>query len=161
MKSDTLLLIGVVVTAVIVGGIAVTKNSDWKKTKNASKYLPLLNEAEEKYGIPRDLLARLAYQESRFREDIVRGETVSAAGALGIMQLVPRFHPMAQPLDVALAIDYAAGFLASLRRQLGSWTLALAGYNAGAGNVLKYKGVPPFAETLAYVSEIKKDVAVV
>lgn len=161
MKSDTLLLIGVVSAVVIAGGVAVTKNSDWKKAKNAEKYLPLLNATEQKYGIPRDLLARLAYQESRFRDDIVSGQTVSAAGALGIMQLVPRFHPTAQPLDVALAIDYAAQFLATLRRQLGSWSLALAGYNAGAGNVKKYGGIPPFTETQAYVREITNDVAVV
>lgn len=160
MNRQTLLLLAVVTAFVLFGGVVSDSTSDWKKAKNASKYLPLLNAAEKKYGIPTDLLARLAYQESRFRDDIVSGETASAAGALGIMQIVPRFHPTARPLDIPAAVDYAANFLASLRRQLGSWRLALAGYNAGARNVLKYGGIPPFPETQKYVREITRDVPV-
>ena len=154
-----ILLLGLVAGALLLlrGSMG---SSDWKNARNAAKYLPLLNAAERKYGIPTDLLARLAYQESRFRDDIVSGATPSSAGALGIMQLVPKYHPNARPLEVIAAVDYGASFLASLRRQLGSWRLALAGYNAGAGNVIKYKGIPPFEETQKYVREITADVPV-
>jgi soluble lytic murein transglycosylase-like protein len=118
-----------------------------------------LNAAESKYGIPPDLLVRLAYEESHFRPDIISGQTVSSAGALGIMQLVPRFHPNVNPLDPYAAIDYAAGFLRSLYDQFGSWTLAVAAYNAGPGNVQKAGNtVPPFPETLKYVADIIGDV---
>lgn len=130
--------------------------SNWKK--RGEKYLPMLNAAEDRYGIPRDLLARQAYQESRFRDDIISGSTVSPAGALGIMQIVPKFHPDADPLDVRAAIDYAARFLSNLKQQFGSWALALAAYNAGPGNVRKYGGVPPFDETRKYVAQIIADV---
>lgn len=132
--------------------------SEWKNTKNAEKYLALLRAAEIKYGIPQDLLARLAYQESRFRDDIVSGGTVSSAGAQGLMQLVPKWHPSVNPLNVPAAIDYAARYLLQLHRQFGSWQTALAAYNAGPGNVQKYGGVPPFAETQNYVSQILSDV---
>lgn len=130
--------------------------TDWRA--KGAKYLPILYAAEDRYGIPRDLLARQAYQESHFREDIITGATPSAAGALGIMQIVPRFHPNADPLNVPAAIDYAANFLSQLHTQFGSWSLALAAYNAGPGNVTKYKGIPPFAETQNYVSQILSDV---
>lgn len=130
----------------------------WKQAKNAEKYLPLLRSAEIKYGIPEDLLARLAYQESHFRDDIVSGQVKSAAGAIGIMQIIPAYHPTAQPLNVPFAIDYAGKFLRDLNRELGSWHLAVAAYNAGAGNVRKYNGVPPFTETQNYINEIFGDV---
>jgi len=48
----------------------------------------------------------------------------------------------------------AARELARLYSALGSWTLALAGYNAGQGKVEQYGGVPPFPETRAYVQKI-------
>lgn len=154
------ILLGLVVLALVAAGTWTGAQllGGWKRTKNAEKYLPLLHAAETRYGIPRDLLARLAYQESHFRDDIVSGSYVSSAGALGLMQIVPASHPTAQPLNVPAAIDYAAQFLVSLRSQFGSWKLALAGYNAGAGNVKKYGGVPPFAQTQTYVAQILNDV---
>lgn len=129
----------------------------WKQAKNAEKYLPLLNAAERKYGLPTDLLARMAYQESRFRDDIVSGTTTSTAGAQGIMQIVPKWHPGVDPLNIPEAIDYAARFMASLYRQFKSWPLAVAAYNAGAGNVTKYAGIPPFEETQNYVASVFGD----
>lgn len=136
-------------------------SSDWKNAKNAEKYLPALHAAELKYGIPTDLLARLAYQESRFRDDIVSGSVASGAGAQGLMQIVPKWHPSVNPLNVTASIDYAARYLLQLRQQFGSWTLALAAYNAGPGNVQKHGGIPPFTETQNYVSQILADVPAV
>lgn len=135
---------------------AVDSLTGWRE--KGAKYLPILYAAEDRYGIPRDLLARQAYQESRFREDIISGRTVSSAGAVGIMQIVPKWHPGVDPLNVPEAVDYAAKFLAGLKRQFGSWSLALAAYNAGPGNVTKYGGIPPFTETRNYVSQILADV---
>jgi soluble lytic murein transglycosylase-like protein len=156
MKRDTLwLLLGLGALLLLGGGAAVVL-MDWKR--NGAAYLPLLNAAEDKYGIPRDLLARQAYEESRFREDIISGAIVSPAGAVGIMQIVPHWHPGVDPLNVGAAIDYAGGFLRSLYDQFGSWSLALAAYNWGPGNVAKHTVDQWPEETQKYVSEITGDV---
>jgi soluble lytic murein transglycosylase-like protein len=136
----------------------------WKQTGSASDWLPALAFAEQAYGIPTDLLARLAYQESHFREDVIRGVKTSSVGALGMMQLMPQYFPVVnapRPYsdeDVAAQISAAADQLSTLYGQLGSWPLALAGYNAGAGAVKKYGGIPPFPETQQYVADITRDV---
>ena len=109
----------------------------WELPKTADPYLVEIRNAEATNGLPFNLLARLLYQESHFRPDIISGATPSPAGALGIAQIVPRFHPNVNPLDPVASIRYAGQFLAQLRKQLGTWDKAVAGYNTGAGNVQK------------------------
>ena len=140
------------VVAEITGG--------WRTAGEGPKWVPVLNVAETQYGIPKDLLARQAYQESHFRSDIISGATVSPAGAQGIMQLIPRFYPGVDPLDPAQAITAAAESMATYYRQFGSWALALAAYNWGPGNVAKHGGDSSSwpAETQNYVAQITADV---
>ena len=80
---------------------------------------------------------------------------VSPAGAQGLMQLMPahRAGLGVDPLDPAQAVDGAARLLAGLLKDFGSQPLALAAYNAGRGAVRRYGGIPPYAETQAYVAE--------
>jgi soluble lytic murein transglycosylase-like protein len=159
MKQRTLMLILLALGLLAAGTTGVVLvMTDWKR--KAGDYLALLNAAEDKYGIPRDLLVRQAYQESHFRPDIISGNTVSPAGALGIMQLIPRFYPNIDPLDPAQAIDAAAASMAGYFNQYGTWTNALAAYNDGPGNLNKIlagtKAMP--AETQKYISDIIGDV---
>lgn len=124
-------------------------------------YRELLEQAEAAYGIPPLMLCRLAYQESRFRQDIISGQKISSAGAVGIMQIVPRWHPDVNPLDVGASIRYAAKYLASLYRQFGTWERALQAYNWGPGNLNKYLkgqigGMP--TETANYSRQILADI---
>lgn len=127
-------------------------------------YKPMLLAVEDQLAMPRYLLARLAWQESRFRADIINGQTVSAAGALGIMQIVPRWHPSMTReacLSPSRAIAYAGNYLAQLKRQFGTWELALKAYNWGPGNLAKWlagtiQGEP--TETARYSAEILADV---
>lgn len=109
----------------------------WAYPKAAEPYVVEISNAEKANGLPPDLLGRLIYQESRYRPDIISGATPSAAGALGIAQIVPKWHPGVNPLDPVASIRYAAKFLASLKAQLGTWDKAVAAYNTGAGNVQK------------------------
>lgn len=113
------------------------------------------------YRLPPGLLEAVAYRESRFREDIIDGRVRSTAGAVGILQIVPRWHPElgeAGALDPIRAVPYAARYLRSLFVTFGSWKLALAAYNWGQGNLSKAdpsKGAAAWPdETRIYVAEI-------
>ena len=114
-------------------------------------YRSLFRQAAERYGISADLLAALAQTESSFRP-----AAVSGAGAQGLMQLMPATARGlgVDPMDPAQAVDGAARLLRSHLKSFGSTTLALAAYNAGPGAVTRYHGVPPYAETRAYVSKV-------
>lgn len=74
------------------------------------------------------------------------------------MQLMPetqRTLRVADPFDPAANIDGGARHLSDLLREFdGDSTLAAAAYNAGAGAVQKYGGVPPYEETREYVRRV-------
>lgn len=114
---------------------------NWLDTLNKpanAEYRAWLLDAEAKNGIPQFMLCRLAFQESAFRQDIITGETVSKAGAMGIMQIIPKWNPGVDPLDPQDAIYYAGKKLAGLFKMFKSWEYALQAYNWGEGNMQKY-----------------------
>jgi hypothetical protein len=80
----------------------------------------------------------------------------SGAGAIGIAQIMPAtarsWH--VDPWIPEDALRAAALHMARYERQLGSYRLALAAYNAGPGAVRQFGGMPPYAETRAYVAKI-------
>lgn len=121
-------------------------------------YAATLESIGQNAGLPPYLLARVAYQESRFRDDIISGKKVSPAGALGMFQIIPRYHPTAKPLDWQAAAVYAAGYLNSLYEKFGDWAMALAAYNWGPGNIQK-KGMGSLpTETSNYYTQILADI---
>lgn len=84
---------------------------------------------------------------------------VSRAGAMGLMQLMPEnvkeagiSDPFNPEQNIAAGTKQLAGLLAQYH---GNLDLALAGYNAGPGNVRKYGGVPPFTETQNYIRRVR------
>ncbi len=109
--------------------------------------------ASQTYGVPENMLKAVAKAESNFQPDCV-----SSAGASGIMQLMPstaKEYGITDILDPEQNIMGGARELAAdLKHYHGNVKLALAGYNAGCGNVDKYGGVPPFAETQNYVNKV-------
>ncbi len=167
------LLLGGLAVAALVGGGTVAALGWWQRSQNGQKWKPYLDQAGAQNGLPPDLLSRLAYQESSYLQDVIDGTRPSPAGALGMMQLMPKyFQSVNRPVpftdqDTQDQIDEAAAQLASLYRQLlplasstgqNPWGLVLAGYNAGAGAVRAAGGVPPYAETENYVAKILSDV---
>ena len=107
--------------------------------------------AEAQYHLPAGLLAAVAQQESGGN-----AQAVSPAGAQGLMQLMPSTAAGAgvNAFDPAQAIGAAAKILSGNLARFGSVPLALAAYNAGAGAVTQYGGIPPYAETQNYVRRI-------
>ncbi|MCW2956591.1 MAG: Lytic transglycosylase catalytic [Thermoleophilia bacterium] len=80
----------------------------------------------------------------------------SPAGAIGIAQIMPGTAKgwSVDPWIPADALNAAARAMAKYERQLGSYRLALAAYNAGTGAVARYGGVPPYGETQEYIRRV-------
>lgn len=115
------------------------------------EYLAVAKAAALKHNVPEDLFLRLVQQESGWNPN-----AVSSAGATGLAQLMP---DTAAKLgvdinDPAQNLDGGARYLRQMYDKFGTWKLALAAYNAGPGAVEDNGGVPPFDETVQYVSAI-------
>jgi soluble lytic murein transglycosylase-like protein len=115
-----------------------------------AKLQPLFAAAAARYAISASLLHSIAARESGFRQ-----ASVSPAGAIGVMQLMPATARALgrNPHDLA---DNIFGGAAYLRQLLdcfdGDIERAIAAYNAGPAAVSHYGGVPPFAETRRYLA---------
>lgn len=134
---------------------------NWKTANDAAKWIPALNAAETKYGIPPNLLARQAFQESSFLPEVISGHEESSAGCRGILQLNPKYFPYAGR-NTYDDIDTGAQFMLSLYARFKDWQLALAAYNWGPGAVhhwIECGGHLPI-ETSKYVTQICADVPV-
>ena len=109
--------------------------------------------------LPLEFFARVIWQESRFRSDVVGPVTRSGERALGIAQFMPRTaaeRGLLDPFDPVQALPKSAEFLRELRAEFGNLGLAAAAYNAGPQRLRDYlagRGGMP-AETRAYVSAI-------
>lgn len=132
----------------------------WSESKIPAQYLDAIRQAEAQSGLPRNMLARLLWQECRYREDIITGRVKSPAGALGIAQFMPATAAEMgiDPLDPFAAIPAAAKYLRRLYDALGTWSEALAAYNWGIGNVRR-KGIAAAPrETRNYYTTILADI---
>lgn len=113
----------------------------------------IINEASKKFGVDKNLIRSVILAESAGKTD-----ALSKANAKGLMQLI---DSTAQDMGVENVwnpkenIFGGTKYLSSLLRQYkGDVNLALAGYNAGPGNVNKFKGIPPFEETRNYIARV-------
>jgi len=124
------------------------------------KYAQAIAAAESANGLPRDMLARLLWQECRYREEIITGRVRSPAGALGIAQFMPATARELgiNALDPFAAIPAAARYLARLFGMFGTWSEALAAYNWGMGNVQRRGLDAAPTETRNYYRQILADV---
>lgn len=113
----------------------------------------IYNEAK-KNDIRPELVAAVVQAESRFKPTARSG-----AGAVGLMQLVPRTGKWMGARDLTNPqqnIAAGAKYLKYLHGRFnGNETKMIAAYNAGEGNVRRFGGIPPFRETRNYVTKVK------
>ena len=134
-------------------GTLSVKSKITKKTDTKSEIMEIVNRTCKKYDMDPKLIEAVIKQESGFNKD-----AKSKAGALGLMQLMPKTaeslgvnDPMDPEQNIEGGVKYLKGLLEKFH---GNKILALASYNAGPNAVEKYGGVPPYKETQNYVRSI-------
>lgn len=114
-----------------------------------------LNDAANSTGLPPEFLLSIAKIESAFQTG-----ALSPKGAIGVMQLMPGTarELKVNPHDTRENIEGGARLLRDLLLKYEKYPdqvyRALSAYNAGPGAVQKYNGIPPYAETRAYVEKV-------
>ena len=114
-------------------------------------YDPIIESAATRHAVDARIVKAVIQVESAFQP-----RARSRKGAMGLMQLMPqtaRQYQARNPYDPASNIDAGTKYLKRLLDEF-DLPLALAAYNAGEGAVRRFGGIPPYAETQAYVAKI-------
>lgn len=143
--------------------LVATVKTLWTIPAAGYPYAEAIATAEQKYAIPENLLARqLDIESDHFNPDVVSGNRLSAAGAIGIAQFEPATAAElgVDPYDPFSSIDGAGRMMHRLYQKFGSWSAALAAYNWGEGNVARKGLAAAPAETVAYIQKIAGEIGV-
>jgi len=120
---------------------------------NAVPFGDLIHQKAEKYDVDPALVAAVMETESKFKS-----RARSQVGAKGLMQLMPRtgrWMGAKNLYDPEQNVEAGTKYLRYLNQRFdGNLKKTIAAYNAGEGNVRRYKGVPPFRETRSYVNKV-------
>ncbi|MBP2279254.1 soluble lytic murein transglycosylase-like protein [Psychrobacter sp. PL15] len=128
-------------------------NSSASKSGSRNSYDDYIRTSAERHGVDPGLMKAMMHTESSFNPN-----ARSPVGAQGLMQLMPataRRFKVSNAWNPAENIEGSAKYIAWLMRRFNNNVeFAIAGYNAGEGNVDKYNGIPPFKETRNYVKSV-------
>ncbi len=117
-------------------------------------FLPLIQTYARRYGIDEDLVTAIIQVESAFNP-----RAVSVKNCKGLMQLHPdtaRRFGVSDIFDPAQNIEGGVKYLSHLIETFGrDLDHVLAAYNAGENTVRRYSGIPPYPETVDYVSRVR------
>jgi soluble lytic murein transglycosylase len=164
-------LLVVVALGVVVAGsflvVDVTSPPWYERLRYPLRYEQIVRGHSRNYGIDPALVAAVIYQESKFDAGARSG-----SGAVGLMQLRPdtakgiavrtggSAFRVADLTNPEINVRYGCWYLRHLYRKYGEWRLVLAAYNAGQGNVDRWRDEGrddiPFAETRHYVDRVEE-----
>lgn len=143
-------------------GVTVLTNLDERHStgrfdsrfESSGNLLPLIDRVASRHGVDSDLVRAIIKVESNYDP-----LAVSPKNCKGLMQLHPetaRRFGVVDIFDPAQNIEGGVRYLSYLMSTFGeALDNVLAAYNAGENAVLRYKGVPPYPETVGYVSKVK------
>jgi soluble lytic murein transglycosylase-like protein len=127
--------------------------SSSSSSTSSGNFESIIQQASKKYGVDADLVKAVIQNESAYDPS-----AVSSAGAMGLMQLMPATAAnlgVEDPMNPSDNIEGGVKLLRELLNQFGgNLTNTVAAYNAGAGAVQQYDGVPPYQETQTYVNRV-------
>lgn len=121
-------------------------------SKNRNAFDDIIKTAALAHNVDQGLVKAIIHTESGFNP-----RALSKPGAQGLMQLMPataNMYSVRDAFDPRENIHAGTKHIKYLIDRYKNLELALAAYNAGEGNVKKYKGIPPFAETQDYVKRV-------
>jgi hypothetical protein len=135
------------------GGVPVPgQDSTFPVLVEKTAFDPIIEAASTTHGVDARLLKAVIQVESGFQS-----RARSAKGAMGLMQLMPatarQYSVGRNPYDPTRNIQAGTKILRALLNKF-ELPLALAAYNAGEAAVRRFGGIPPYAETQAYVAKI-------
>ncbi len=128
--------------------------AEYIATQEARYHYSIIKYSDQ-YGVSPNFVKAVVSVESCFNH-----KAVSSAGAIGLMQLMPKtaeWLGVTDAFDSEQNLEAGIRYLSQLKKRFNNNNkLTLAAYNAGPGNVRKYKGIPPFPETQKYVVKVQK-----
>ena len=135
-------------------GVSPVAPSD-RDIRRYTRYDEWIRQAGALYQIPEELVRAVIRCESDYDP-----RAVSASGARGLMQLMPDTASLMQVRDIDDPRENIYGGVRLLRVLAnefnGDLELTIAAYNAGDGAVIRYGGIPPYAQTRDYVANVTR-----
>jgi soluble lytic murein transglycosylase-like protein len=120
--------------------------------------MQMASKIARRHGVAEPLVHAVIEVESKYNP-----KAVSRAGAMGLMQLMPKTatrFSVADAFDPVQNVDAGVRYLKELlERYSGQVRLALAAYNAGEEAVERHGGIPPYRETIDYVRRVQRAAA--
>src|SRR5262245_19962949 len=126
---------------------------------NVNEALKLIHASAQKHKVPATFVRSIVEAESNYDS-----EAISPSGAIGLMQVMPETaeefgcDPKIPEQNVEAGTRYLRALMDRYKGRRDSLKHVIAAYNAGPGNVDRYKGVPPFRETRSYVKRVIENI---
>ena len=134
------------------GSASAASRTTTADSMKKTKYDSWFRKAAQKYNVSESLLKGIAKAESNFN-----AKSVSSAGAMGVMQLMPataKSLGVTDPYDAGQNIMGGAKCISQKLKEFnGDERMALAAYNAGSGAVKRYGGIPSYCKS--YVNKVQ------
>lgn len=134
------------------GNVSAASRTTTADSMKKTKYDSWFQKAAQKYNVSESLLKAIAKAESNFN-----AKSVSSAGAMGVMQLMPataKSLGVTDPYDAGQNIMGGAKCISQKLKEFnGDERMALAAYNAGSGAVKRYGGIPSYCKS--YVNKVQ------